>query len=316
MKETPCIRIGHLKIVDHLIIGIAHLQIKKKEVCLAHSNLETRAMNSWEQVCDALKEGEINGAFISSPMAMDLFSSGLDISALMFTHRSGSMIVKSRASGIRNIADFKGKTMLVPSELCVQTMLVHRLLSSAGLNLSGPDDIRADVVREVVPGYLMSKMLGGDQDNDIAGFIVSDPFGNKAIQNGSAAKVCTTQSLWEKHPDSLFVLNSSFVEQYPEAVQELIHLFAQTGQFIEGTENDTLLSMACSFLDQDKTITGPALLESQVHFDPSSLVPDLGALDMIQDYMADVMGVLKNKTDLNLLVSPSFISNTLSENNH
>ena len=313
MKDNPCIRIGHLKIVDHLILGIADLQLKNNGINLNHSTLETLAMNSWEQVCDGLKEGDINGAFITAPLAIDLFAKGLDIRLLMFTHRSGSVIVKNKAAGINNIADFKGKTVLIPSELSIQNMLLHRLLSTVGLKLGPHDDITADVVREVVNPFLMTEMLINDQDNDIAGFAVAEPFGNEAVHKKIAAKLCTSESLWKDHPCCVFVLHKSFMEHYLEAVKEIISLFIQTGQHIEETKDDELLSMVQDFLDQKKEVTRQILLETDIGFNPSLLIPDIDALNTIQKYMTDVMGVLKNKIDMNHFVDNSFIVNTLSK---
>lgn len=316
MKDIPCIRIGHLKIVDHLILGIADCQFKKNETNLSRSTLETIAMTSWEQVCDALTSGDINGAFITAPLAMHLFASGLDIRILMFTHRSGSVIVKSRASGINNIADFKGKTVLVPSKFSIQNMLLHRLLSSAGLKLGTHDDNDADVAGEVVNPFLMTEMLKNDQDNDIAGFAVADPYGSKAVYEGIATKICPSGKLWKNHPCCVFVLKTSLMENYPEAVKEIISLFTQTGRYIEDTKGDDILSMACCFLGQKKRITQQMLLKTDIHFNPSLLIPDINALNTIQNYMTDAMGVLKNKFDINTLVDNSFILSTLPESNH
>ncbi len=107
MDNAPCIRIGHLKIVGHLILGITSLCIKNDTERLSAGTLETFAMNSWEQLTDSLVSGETNGAFMPAPLAMDLFSKGVDIKILMFTHRSGSLIVKKAGSDIRKISDFK-----------------------------------------------------------------------------------------------------------------------------------------------------------------------------------------------------------------
>ena len=314
MKNNPRICIGHLKIVDHLILGLVDLQLKANELTLAHSSLETSAMNSWDQVSDGLQEGEINAAFIPAPIAMDLFSSGLDIKLLMFAHRSGSIIVKNSNLDTKNIMDFKNKIVLVPSELSIQNMLLHRLLSAAKLKLGSYEDINADVKREIVNPFLMNEMLANDQDNDIAGFTVSEPFGTKAVIDGTATQVCTTQSLWKDHPCCVFVLKTSLIKQNHKAVQEIVSRFTQTGQNIEKSKNEKIISMAKDFLGQEKEITQHILLKTDMSFHPSLLIPDIDALDMIQNYMTDTMGVLKNKIEINHLVDASFILETIAEN--
>lgn len=313
MKNNPCVRIGHLKIVDHLILGITGQKLKNNELDLTLSNLEPVAMNSWDQVCDGLTSNDINGAFITVPLAMDLFAKGLDIRILMLTHRSGSVIVKNKIAGKNGLSDFKGKTVLVPSELSIQNMLLHRLLSTAGLTCGSYNDITNDVVTEVANPFLMAEMLMNDQDADIAGFAVAEPFGSDAVHMGIATKVCTSKSLWKDHPCCAFVLNSSVIEQYPESVRELVSIFAQTGQILETSKNEPLLSMAQHFLGQKEKVIHHILTETGVRFDPSLLVPDVQALNMIQNYIADKMSIIKHKIDINLLVDNTFILNTLSE---
>ena len=315
MKGNPSIRIGHLKIVDHLILGLVDRQLKQNEISLAHSNLEINAMNAWDQVCDGLKEGEIKGAFIPAPIAMDLFASGLDIKLLMFAHRSGSVIVKNQNLDTNSIIDFKDKTVLVPSELSIQNMLLHRLFSSAKLTFGDHNDTSMDVTREIVNPFLMNEMLINDKDNDIAGFAVAEPFGAQAVIDKIAIEVCTSHDLWKDHPCCVFVLKSSFIEQNHSAVQEIISLFIQAGQSIEQSKNDKkIVSMAQDFLDQNPEVIEHALLKTKISFHPSLLVPDIDALNIIQNYMADSIGVLKNKIDINNFVDSSFTLNIIAEN--
>ncbi len=316
MIEYPCIRIGHLKTFDHLILGIADLHLKKQSRTLSRSTLEPVAMNAWHPVCESLLNEEIEGAFIPAPLAMDLFASGLDIRLLMFTHRSGSVILKSKLSGIKSMAGFKGKTVLVPSELSIQNMLLHRLLSSAGLSFGTHDHVTVDVVREVVPSCLMAEMTAHDDDHDIAGFALEEPFGSEAQKKGLATMLCTTGSLWKNHPGSVFVLRTSFLEKHPEAVKELISLFVQTARFIEENKNDGLLSLAQLFLGQDKDIVRHILFETDLTYDTNLLIPDPEVLNIIQDYMAGPMGVMNAAIDINRLIDRSFILQALSEKMH
>lgn len=306
MKDTPCIRVGHLKIVDHLILGIARY-LQESRTPLTHTHLETYAMNSWEQVCDALTDGDINGAFMPAPMAMHLFSQGLDIKIIMFTHRCGSLVVKSKLPGINSITDFKGRTILVPSEFSIQNMLVHKLLSTVGLKFGSQDDPGCDVTREVANPFLMTEMMLNDSDGDIAGFAVAEPFGSDAVQKKIAEKVCTTAMMWKNHPCCVFVLHTSFIKDNSEAVSEIVSLFTQAGICLEKRKDDEILLSASNFLEREKKIIDQMLQKTLIRFDPDLLVPDTKALNIIQDYMTDEMGIFKNKIDINDLVDSSFI---------
>jgi NitT/TauT family transport system substrate-binding protein len=249
-----------------------------------------------------------------APLAMDLFSKGMDIKILMFTHRSGSRIVKKAGSDIRKISDFKGRVILVSSVFSIQTMLLHRLISSTGLTFGAHDDANTDVSFEVASPGMMADMLIHDQDNDIAGFAVSDPFAGLAVSSGIAQKVCVSDDLWENHPCCVFVLNTAVVKNYPKAVQELIDLFIKTGRRIEQGMDDSLLTLAGHSLDLDRSVTGQILSRSKVSFLPELLIPNINLIKIIQNYMTDTMKLLHHKFNIDDLVDDSFISSLIAEN--
>ncbi len=312
MEDNPCVRIGHLKIVDHLILGIASQHVQTNKIRLNHTTLEPVPTNAWNQLRDKLIHHKIDGAFLPVPIAMDLLAKGLNIKVLMLTHRSGSVIVKKNTADIKNIKDFKGKTFLIPSELSIQNMLLHRLLSTAGLSFGSHDSKEADVVFEVANPYLMTEMLHSDPDSDIAGFAVAEPFGTVATKNKIATKVCTSDSLWKDHPCCVFISTDQFIEDHPQMIQEIIDLFVQSGKFIEDNKNSDVPPMAEVFLDQDSETIQYMMEKTIMHFHPELLVPDIEALEIIQTYMVDTMKVLKTKIDINELVDASYIKKALA----
>jgi NitT/TauT family transport system substrate-binding protein len=246
---------------------------------------------------------------------MDLFASGLDIRLLMLAHRGGSVIVKNKALDIKKLTDFKGHTILIPAELSVQNMLLHRLLSSAGLKFGAHDDRTADVTGEVAAPCLMAEMVMADADHDIAGFAVAEPFGSEAVQKKIAASYCTTASLWKNHPCCVFALKSSVITQSFNAVNELVAGFVRAGQLLENKTPDSTLAMVQTFLEVNSDMVRQVLTGSDICFAPQLLIPDRRVLSLIQDYMADTMGIIKSKAPLDTLIDSSFITRALSEIN-
>lgn len=307
MKEKPCIRIGHLKIVDHLILGLAGLGLKTGKFHLDHCSLDPIVMHSWEQIREALISKQINAAFITAPLAMDLFTSGLDIRLLMFTHRSGSTIVKKAGANIKTIADFKGKTVLVPSELSIQHMLLHRLLSTVSLKLGAHDDPSADVFYEATQPFLMSDLLANDTDNDIAGFVMAEPYGSQAVLDGVAQKLCASKDLWNNHPCCSFVVHASVLENNTAAVKEIIHLFLHIAKELEPPDTGDILLDAQKFLCQKTQVVEEVLLNQPICFNPSLLIPDINALTTIANYMKNSMNFLTDKVDMGKFVDNTFI---------
>jgi NitT/TauT family transport system substrate-binding protein len=321
MGETLNIRIGHLKIMDHLLLGVSAFRCHPAGDRLHHSTLENIPLNSWEQIGEKLRQGELHGAFITLPLAMDLFAAGLDISLLMFVHRSGSVMVKSRQSQIKSLADLKGKSILIPHRLSVQHLLLHKLLTAAGLNQDpGKACVTAaeKIFMESTSPFLMPQMLEKDRDHDIGAYIVPEPYGSQAIVKGAADRLCTSDSLWKNHPGCGFVVQKNLETTHGKALEELVSHFFQSAHLLDtqiqppSIEN-SLLDAAQNFLGQEKKVVRQALLHSQINYSPEKLLPDREKLDIIQTYMTDTMGVMSQTIDLDAFVNPALANKALSE---
>ena len=95
MGEKPVLKIGHLRITDHLILGVTKTKIEKSTETFQHSTIETVPMTGWNNIGEALTAGEIDIAFILAPYAMELFHSGNRIKLILLGHKSGSIIVSN-----------------------------------------------------------------------------------------------------------------------------------------------------------------------------------------------------------------------------
>jgi NitT/TauT family transport system substrate-binding protein len=320
MEKNLNIRIGHLKIIDHLILGHSVFRLQSTDAQLRHSTLENVPMNSWEQICDGLRQRDLHGAFITLPLAMDLFAAGLDISFLMFVHRSGSLMVKNRENRIKSLGDLRGKSILIPHNLSVQHLLLHKLLTAAGLNL-GPQDSPTEPQKigvESISPFLMPQLLENDEDLDIAAGIVPEPYGSQAITEGFADKLCTSDSLWKDHPCCGFVIQKDLETSHGKALEELVGHFFQSAHNLATQPpplEGKILDSAQNFLGQKKKIVRQALLNSKISYSPQKLLPDRGELDIIQTYMTDTMGVMSQTIHLDAFVNPALAKKALSEIN-
>ncbi len=325
MEKNLNIRIGHLKIIDHLVLGCSVYRLHSKGDPLHHSTLENIPMNSWEQLCDGLRRGDLHGAFITVPLAMDLFAAGLDISFLMFVHRSGSLMVKNKKAGIKSLADLKGKNILIPHGLSVQHLLLHKLLTATGLNLAPPGPAAPNhIITEQVPPFLMPQMLENDQDQDIGAYMAPEPYGSAAIARGSGDALCTSDSLWKDHPCCGFVVQKELASR-GKAVEELVGHFFKSAQILDtqiqnlkpgSPQTDgNLMGCAQNFLDQEQEIVQQALLNSGISYTPKKLVADRKQLDIIQTYMTKTMGVMPHTIHLDTFLNPAYAAKALSEIN-
>lgn len=305
MADKPVIKIGHLKITDHLILGVTDLKLKKGMETFKHCSLQLVLKNGWNEVADDLSTGAIQGAFILAPTAMDIFKSGIDIKLLLFTHKSGSILVKNKNANIQKIEDFAGKVVLIPYQLSVHNMLFHKLLSEKGLNPGISSNPKADVILEVVAPFQMPDAIRFDEEGEIGGFIVAEPFGTQVIASGHGEPFFMSYEIWNKHPCCVFVMRKEVIDKNPDAVQEITTSLVRSGMAI-ADQPDSASIIGGRFLGQDPGIIKQVLTEPKERIVTDELFPIIDDLAIIQDYMFDKMKILTDKIDLEKFVDTRF----------
>lgn len=305
MADKPVIKVGHIKITDHLILGVTKHGLEKREESLHYCSLETDLKMGWNQVQDALTDGSIDGAFILAPTAMDLFKAGVGIKLILFTHKAGSILVKNKAANIEKIEDFKGKVVLIPYQLSVHNMLFHRLLAENGMKPGTGKDPGVDVLLEVMAPAMMPEAIQYDKDGTIAGYIVAEPIGSQAIAGGYGEEFYLSKDLWPNHPCCVFVVRDEVIGKHPDAVHELTASLVKSGRFIEDNPSEAA-AIGAGFLGQDVAVIERVLTTPKDRITTGELFPVIEDLEKMQDYMHDKMKLMKSKIDLGKLVDTRF----------
>ncbi|MCK5162619.1 MAG: ABC transporter substrate-binding protein [Desulfobacula sp.] len=305
MAEKPAIKIGYLKITDHLILGVTDLKLKKGMENFEHCTLDPVVKNGWNEVADALSVKSLDGALILAPTAMDLFKAGVDLKLLLFAHKSGSILVKSKNAHIEKIEDFAGKTVLIPYQLSVHNMLFHKLLSEKGLKPGRATEKGIDVTLEVVAPFQMPEALEYDEEGEIGGFIVAEPIGSQVIAKGYGEEFYLSKDLWPNHPCCVFVMRTEVIEKHPEAIQEICDSFVKSGLAIDAQPEPASI-IGGDFLSQDKDVIKKVLTDPPDRILTGELFPIIEDLDTIQKYMMDEMKIMTSLIDLNKFVDTGF----------
>ncbi|ACN16193.1 predicted ABC-type nitrate/sulfonate/bicarbonate transport system, periplasmic component [Desulforapulum autotrophicum HRM2] len=274
MGEKPVFRIGLLKWVGDFSMGLAG----------SKGAFDPVPLGSWTQILDSLRDRRIDGAFIPVPAAIDLVTSGTDIRILLKGPNPGAFFIKNRGADIKSLADFKGKTVLVPHGLSIYTLLVHRLMASIGLRLG--NDSSSDVVFEPMAVHLMAEALAYDDDGRIGGFIGPEPFGTMAVKAGAGRIVCRAERLWPGYPPDVFVLGGDLVESFPDAVSSLVETLGNVFFFPRqsGREASGMLNFDCLI--------------------------DIKTVKQIEEYMGAAFGFVAGTTDFSRAVQMDFAMKT------
>nr|MBF0223309.1 ABC transporter substrate-binding protein [Desulfobulbaceae bacterium] len=289
------LRVAHIQITDHLILGIVNRWIMQGDIVPKHFELETHCMAGWNPVEKALETGEVDAAFVLAPIAMDLFHFGVPIKMVLLAHRNGSIFVRNKQGDYQEPYQnfFKQKSVLIPHKMSVHHMLTHMFFSPLNLkaSLDKGDDI--DINLEVVAPINMPSFM--KENNDVGGFVVAEPIGSKSIALGISKKLFLSSEIWENHPCCVVAVRDDFSEPYSEAVQELVDYLVAAGKFI--AEQSTMAAFyALRFLDPDKKLGLKLPVLKKVLDDPlgintDNLYPVKDDIDRMQQYMHDTMGI-------------------------
>lgn len=297
------LRIGHLPIIDHLILGLTKNKVENNPDFLKHSEIETRQMFGWNEVGDSLINGEIDIAFMLAPYAMDLYHSNKNIKLVLLSHRDGSVIVTNKRANIETIEDFKNKTVLIPYQASVHHMIFHKLMRAHGLSVGIGKDITTEVV---APGQI-PMMIEYDQEGCIAGYIVAEPFGTQVVNAGFGNVLKLSREIWNDHPCCSIVVRDEIIQNHPEALQELINSFVKSGFEVKQDLSNTI-AVASGFLGQSEEVVRTILGSSEDRVSTDKLMPNLQELEEIQKYLMDEVSspVLSGKIDVEKFVDLRF----------
>lgn len=301
MADKPVIKIGHLRITDHLILGITNYKLQKGAETFQHCSIEPVPMVGWDYIGDALKKGEIDAACILAPYAMELFYAGVKSKLVLLTHKNGSILIKNKRLNIQKVEDFKGKTVLIPFHLSIHMMLFDKMLKEKGME-TGPGK---DVIFEVAAPSQIPEYMAMDDDGDIGGFIVAEPFGSQVIKQGYGEEFKLSKDLWPDHPCCVFIIKDEIAQKYPDAVKEICDSFVKSGLLID-QKPDVAAKIGAQFLKQDVDVIQRVLTEPKDRLKTTELMPILKDLDTIQTYLTKEKSAMSKKIDLEKFVDTQF----------
>lgn len=302
MANKPTIKIGHIKITDHLVLGVTKDHADNGKTQFENFNLETQRFVGWNPLGDALKNGDIDGAFILAPFGMELFYSGVKIRLTSLGHKSGSIIVTNKRANIKKIEDFKGKTVLIPHSLSIHNLIFEKLLRENGITTG----TGKDVIFEVVAPSQIPQIMEWDETGSVGGFIVAEPFGSQVVKEGYGEEFALSKDIWPNHPCCVVVMNEDVINKHPDAVMELTRSFVDSGKFIED-DPDAAAEIGAKFLEQKVEVVKRVLTEPKDRVSTGDLYPVLDDLDFIQTYLTETINAMSGKIDLETFVDKRFM---------
>lgn len=301
MPEKQGIKIGHLRITDHLALGVTLHKLENHEEEFKYAELQTKAYGGWNPLSMDLRSGELDGAFILAPIAMEQYYSKKNVRNVLQVHKCGSVIVTNKRANINKLEDFKGKAVLIPHYLSVHHLLFDRLLRENGLEV-GPGK---DVICDVVAPADIPEIMEWDEKGKVGGFIVAEPFGSQVIKAGYGTEFKLSKDIWPNHPCCLLVMREECLAKNPEGVQELVNSLVKSGKLIEENK-DLAAQIGAGFLKQDLDVVKRVLTIPPDRVAFGEMFPVLQDYEYIQNYMTGTISAMSGKIDVEKFVDTSF----------
>lgn len=284
-KQVPTVKIGHLPISDHLILGITEEKDAKNFMNL---KLEAVEFKAWDKLAEALTGGQLNGAFILLPLGIDLELKGANLKAVLLGHRDGSVIIIRKESGIKTLKDLAGKTIAIPSALSIHNILLHKIAADNGLTFG------TDIKTVVMPPTQMPVALS---TGEIQAYIVAEPFGAQAEDYEIGEILVLSKDIWNNHLCCILVMKKDFLDKNPKATGELIQSFIKSGTFIQRNPEEAS-EIGGRFLHQTKKTVLRALTMPLGRVSFSDLLVNEGEFNEVQNYLVDKMNLESSKVNM------------------
>ena len=299
LEEKTQTKIGFMPITDHLILGIAK---EHDNANYTHLNLETVKFSDWATLAESLRSGSLDGAILLAPLAFQVKLAGAPVKVTMLTHRDGSALVVAVNEGINSVQDLRGKTIAIPHRFSTHNMLLHMYTTAAGLAY-GKDFQTV----EMAPSEMVSALA----THKIDGYIVAEPFGAKGEILGVGKVLVLSNKIWEHHPDCILVMREEYLNEHPEAMDELALSLINAGIFAE-QNREQAAEIGEKFLGHPKNVLLKSLTDPKERVTFYDLLPNLGEFTQLQNYMADNMGLFPKKVNMSELVDTSFAERAYS----
>ncbi len=212
------VRMGYMPVVTNLAAPMLDYLTREGD------GIRFKAMKfaSFAEMAEALRNGQIQAAFMIAPLAIVLRQQGEDMKVVLIGNRNESTLVARRDLDIHGISDLAGKTVAVPMRYSGHNLCLLRQMESLGLQ----GQIR---IVEMNPPDMASALATGSLD----AYYVGEPFAAVTLQRRESSLVQHVEDAWPGFICNLVVVRQRFIDEAPKAVSALVCSAARAGLWAE-----------------------------------------------------------------------------------
>ncbi len=240
------LKIGFLPVTCHLTCPVTHFINDQME---GDGIFEPMKFSGWPELKDTFLAGDTKATFILAPMAIALREQGVPIKIVYLGHRDGTALMVHKDSGIRSIADLRGKTVAVPNRFSNQRLLIFRALNNAGMSINDINLI------EMPPPDMPASLYSKSVDAVTSG----EPFMGQCELDGYGRVLYLTKDIWPGFISCVLAVHEDEIRDHPDRIQKLVNGIADSGLWLEDGMDNRMA--AAQFVSKRYYNQHPRLLE-------------------------------------------------------
>jgi len=281
------IRMGYMPVITNLAAPLLDYATKNAD----DIRFKSIKFSSFAEMAEALRNDNIQAAFIIAPLSIVLRQQGEDVKIVYIGNRHESTLVAGKDLNINTLDDLAGKTIAVPMRYSGHNLSILSLLEKKSLS----DQVR---IVEMNPPDMASALASGSLD----AYCVGEPFAAQTLKNKDASLIHYVEDVWPGFICNLVIVKQSFIEKNSNIVQMMVQGAARSGLWAKDHVQEAS-EIASQYWNQPVDLVKYALTTpaNRICFD--RFIPEYREIKEIADLMmhfgltktADISGLVEDR---------------------
>lgn len=211
----PVVTMGYMPVITNLAAPLLDYASISDQNPIRYRALK---FSSFAEMAEALRNNEIQAAFIIAPLAIVLRQQGENVKVVYIGNRHESTLVVREDLHARTLAELAGRTIAVPMRYSGHFLMLHKLLAEAGL------DGKVNVV-EMNPPDMASALASGALD----AYFVGEPFAAQTLKSGASDLFFHVEDVAPDFICNLLLVQKQFIDKHPDAVRQMVQGAVRSG---------------------------------------------------------------------------------------
>jgi NitT/TauT family transport system substrate-binding protein len=255
---------------------------------------------SFAEMAEALRNDQIQAAFIIAPLSIVLRQQGEDVKIVYIGNRHESTFVVRKNLEVDSFADLEGLTVAVPMRYSGHNLALLKLIDEAGLD-------RKIRVVEMNPPDMASALASGSLD----AYFVGEPFAAQTLKTGSSKLLFYVEQVWPNFICNLLLVQQRFIDRNPKIIQALVQGAARSGIWAQQNLSEAA-KIGSQYWGQPEALVKYALTHPDQRIVFDQFIPRKVEMQTIADMM--VRFGLSRKSSIDGLVEDRFARKVNLEN--